>query len=316
MELNVPSKKYIMKKFLLFFLTLPLILFLNSCEDVVDLDLKEDGAQLVVDAWINNKAEPQVIKLRRTIPYFDNSFAPEVTGATVIVADSDSTLFVFEDSDEDGDYVWTPQPGQQLGVEGKEYALYIELDGDEYISLSEAKREPLVDSIGYEFRDDLIGVADGIIAQIYARDQVGTGDAYWIKTYKNGAFLNKAQEMNLTYDAAFGPGGNSDGILFIPPIRTGINRLPDTGDDAIDTDSFPPYEIGDNIRVEIHSLTQEAFFYLFQIREQMTQADNGLFATPITNVPSNIIPQTADAKEDPVGFFCVSLVSEIERDVE
>ena len=305
-----------MKKFLLFFLTLPLILFLSSCEDVVDLELEEDGAQLVVDAWINDKPETQVIKLRRTIPYFDNTFAPEVTGATVVVADSDSTLFVFEDSDNDGDYTWTPQPGEKLIQEGKDYALYIELNGDEYISISKAKRAVAIDSIGYEFRDDLVGVADGIIAQIYAKDPVGVGDVYWIKTYKNGQFLNKPQEMNITYDAAFGPGGNSDGILFIPPIRTGINRIPDTGDDAIDTDSFPPYAIGDNIRVEVHSITEEAFFYLFQIREQMTQADNGLFATPITNVPSNIIPQTENAKEEPVGFFCVSLVAVEERDVE
>ena len=302
-----------MKKYLLFFLTL---LFLNSCEDVVELELEEDGAQLVVDAWINNKAGTQTIKLRRTIPYFDNTFAPEVIGATVVVADSDSTLFFFEDSDNDGDYTWTPQAGEQLAQEGKDYALYIELNGDEYISISKANRSAPIDSIGYEYRDDLVGVADGIIAQIYARDQAGAGDVYWIKTYKNGQFLNKPQEMNLTYDGAFGPGGNSDGILFIPPIRTGINRIPDSGDDAVDTDSFPPYAIGDNIRVEIHSLTPEAFFYLFQIREQMTQGDNGLFATPITNVPSNIIPQSADAKEDPVGFFCVSLVSEVERDVE
>ena len=232
-----------MKK-LTFFLSIITILFLYSCEDIVDIELEEDGAQLVVDAWINDKPEPQVIKLRRTIPYFDNTFAPEVTGATVVVADSDSTLYFFEDPDNDGDYIWTPQPGQVLAQEGKDYALFIELDGDEYISISTANRKPLVDSIGYDFRDDLVGVAEGIIAQIYARDPVGEGDVYWIKTFKNGQFLNKPQEINITYDAAFGPGGQSDGILFIPPIRTGINRLPDSGDDAIDTDSFPPYDIG------------------------------------------------------------------------
>ena len=152
---------------------------------MIDLELEQDGAQLVVDAWINNKPETQVIKLRRTIPYFDNSFAPEVTGATVIVADSDSTLFVFEDNDNDGDYTWTPQPGEKLIQEGKDYGLFIELDGDQYISVSRANRAVAIDSIGYEFRDDLVGVADGIIAQIYARDPVGEGDVYWIKTYRN-----------------------------------------------------------------------------------------------------------------------------------
>lgn len=302
-----------MKKYFIFLIT---ILFLNSCEDIVDLDLEDDGAQLVVDAWLSDQAGPQVIKLRRTIPYFDNTFAPEVTGANVTVADSDGALFVFEDENNDGNYIWTPTGDERMIVEGKEYGLYIELDGDAYVAGAQANPTIPIDSIGYEFREDQVGQPDGIYAQIYAVDRVGEGDVYWIKTFKNGAFLNKPQELNIAFDGAFGPGANSDGILFIPPIRDAINRIPDFEDDAPDDSDVPPYASGDSIRVEIHSLTQEAFFYLLQAREQMTQGDNGLFATPITNVPTNIFPETETAKENPVGFFCVSLVSEEERIVE
>ncbi len=309
-----------MKKYFLFLIT---ILLLTSCEDIIDLELEQNEPQLVVDAWLNDQPGPQVIKLRRTIGYLDNSFTPEVTGATITVADinvSDSTInqiYIFEDEDNDGDYVWTPSsPDERLVTEGKDYGLLIDLDGDQYVSLSKANRTIPIDSIGYEFREDQVGQPDGIYAQIYAKDAVGEGDVYWIKTYKNGVFLNKAQEMNLAYDGAFGPGSNSDGILFISPIRFGINRVADSGDDAIDDFDVPPYAIGDSIRVEIHSLTQEAFIHLIQAREQMTQGDNGLFATPINNVPSNIFSENEDAKEVPVGFFCVSKVSSAERKIE
>ncbi|MFK7774799.1 MAG: DUF4249 domain-containing protein [Saprospiraceae bacterium] len=309
-----------MKNYFLFLVT---ILLLTSCEDIIDLELEQNDPQLVVDAWLNDQAGPQVIKLRRTINYLDNSFTPEVTGATITVADinlSDSTinqLYVFEDEDNDGDYVWTPStPDERLVNEGKDYGLLIDLDGDQYVSLSKANRTIPIDSIGYEYREDEVGQPDGIYAQIYAKDADGEGDVYWIKTFKNGTFLNKASEMNLAYDGAFGPGSNSDGILFIPPIRFGINRVADSGDDAIDDFDVPPYVIGDSIRVEIHSLTQEAFFHLFQARTQMTQGDNGLFATPINNIPSNIFAQNEDAKEIPVGFFAVSKVTSATRTIE
>jgi hypothetical protein len=309
-----------MKKYFLFLIT---ILLLGSCEDIIDLELEQNDSQLVVDAWLNDQAGSQVIKLRRTIGYLDNSFTPEVTGASITVADinvSDSTinqLYIFEDEDNDGDYVWTPStPDERMIQEGQDYGLLIDLDGDQYVSLSKANRTIPIDSIAYEFRESEVGQPDGIYAQIYAQDAVGEGDVYWIKTFKNGSFLNKGQEMNLAYDGAFGPGSNSDGILFITPIRFGINRVADSGDEAIDDDDVPPYEIGDSIRVEIHSLTPEAFVHLVQAREQITQGDNGLFATPINNVPTNIFSENEGAKENPIGFFCVSKVSTAEQVVE
>ena len=52
------------------------------------------------------------------------------------------------------------------------------------------------------------------IVSFFARDPFGAGDTYWIKTYKNGSFLNKPQELNIAYDAAFDGGSASDGIVF------------------------------------------------------------------------------------------------------
>ena len=72
-----------------------------------------------------------------------------------------------------------------------------------------------------------------------------------------------------------------------------------------------PWEIGDSIRVEIHSLNQETFLFLRQAQTQLTLGDAGIFAEPPANVPSNIIPLNAtEPSEEAVGFFNVAAVSE------
>ena len=297
-----------------------LLVFVTSCEDIIDVELEEDEAQLVVDAWINDKSETQVIKLRRTSPYFDSTPSPAVTGATVAVAIvndlTDIDTIYFTDDNNDGNYTWTPAAGETFGVVGKTHVLGIELDGDQYFSVSEMTRPTPIDSIGYEYEEESLGSPEGIYAQVYATDPIGMGDASWIKSFKNNQFLNKAQELNIAFDGGFGPSEENDGILFLPPIRELINRIPDFGDDAIDDGDIPPWAVGDTVRVETHSLTPEAFYYLFELKLQMTSGDAGIFSTPITNVPTNIFPTEDGAKENPIGFFCVSSVSVKEREIE
>lgn len=300
--------KYI--PYLLF--TLLFLLTVAGCEDVIDINLAEHETQLVVDAWINDKPEQQVITLHRTSPYFDSNEPPAVTGATVTVIDSlTGELFPFTDENNNGRYIWTPAEGETFGEIGHTYVLLIEVDGQEYGSLSKLNRVMPIDSIVYEEREEELGFPAGIYAEVFARDLVGVGDAYWIKAYKNGQFLNKPDEITLAYDAAFSVGSGVDGITLIPPIRENINRSPDDGEGATDTDDLPPYAIGDSVYVEIHSLTLEAFLFLQLAFFQMTLGDAGIFATPPTNVPSNILnlDENATDRQQPLGFFCVSAVS-------
>jgi len=72
----------------------------------------------------------------------------------------------------------------------------------------------------------------------------------------------------------------------IPPIRDATN--PVGGDDD---DETPPWETGDEIKVEIHSISNAAFFFMEIARDQITNGDNGLFATPLANTRGNIINQ-------------------------
>jgi hypothetical protein len=287
------------------------LMFATACTDVIEVELNPAEGMLVVDAWLNDKPDSQVIRLTRSLPYFGNVFSEGMTSASVTVTSSSGDTFIFEDQG-NGDYIWSPDPGGTLGVVGTQYVLEIEWNGASYIAHSEMRRVPAIDSIQIEFRTDELGFADGHYAIMFARDFPGTGDTYWIKAYKNGVFLNKPQELNIAYDASFDAGGGVDGIVFILPIRELINRFPDpdTGDDF----DVPPYAPGDEVHVEIHSITTEAFLFLETARDQMVNGDNTIFSIPLANTRSNVL--RAGDQEPVLGFFCVSAVSESTRVVD
>lgn len=279
----------------------------TSCEDIVDINLAEGPVELVVDAWINTDTVPQVIKLRRTAPYFTNEFVPVVNDAEITVTDEDGRSFAFIESGNSGDYIWTPEPGERFGEIGKGYALSVALDGKTYTAVSRLNPTVPVDSITYEFEEESLGQPEGYYAQFFGRDQPGLGDSYWIKAYKNGVYLNKPQELNIAFDGGPSAGAEVDGLIFITPIREAINPF-------LDDDELPPYNLGDNIRVEIYSLTTEAFTYLERARIQLTLGDAALFAEPPANIPTNIF--SSESTENPQGFFVVSEVSSLEVVVE
>ena len=293
------------------FLLASLVMLAFSCEDVIEVDLADGDRQLVVDAWINNKPETQTIRLTRAGAYFTDSFSAAETEASVTVTDADGRVYTFLDADKDGAYTWTPEAGQVFGEVGMAYTLNIvTAAGQQYAATSVLERVMPIDSISYEYNEEELGQPAGSYAELFARDLPGFGDAYWIKTFKNGQFLNKPQEMNLAYDAGFTAGAGLDGIYLITPIRLAINRIPDSGDGAIDTSDLPPYALGDSIYVEVLSLNDEAFMFLEQAKTQMTLGDASLFAEPPANVPTNIQSINATTNADrAVGFFNVSAVS-------
>ncbi len=284
-----------------------------SCNDPITVDANFTKAELVVDAWINDQPTTQSIQLSLTQNYFDNTLPPAVTNAEVVVvntATGEAFPFVHQGG---GSYQWQPLPGQVLGSTGDVFALSVKYDGFDYAAQSELRRVPPMDSIGYETREPELGNPAGIFAQFYAKDLPGIGDTYWIKTFKNGNFLNKPTEMNLSFDGTFDSGSGTDGILFIAPIRELINRVPDP--DTDDNSDVSPYAVGDTIRVELHGIPNDAYRFLSIAQEQMTNGDNALFALPVANSPTNILPVTAGAPAA-LGYFCISAVSATEVVVE
>ena len=282
---------------------------LSSCEDVINPELQKADAQLVVEAWLNNKPGDQVINLMMTQPYFENTTPPGVSGAVVTVQDSEGEIMNFiEDINKKGYYRWsTSTPGETFGEIGREYKLTVSLKGELFESYSYMGRVPVIDSITFKFEEEATFYPkNSYTGEFWARDLSGSGDAYWIKTYKNDTLLNKPSEINLAFDAGFSPGGNFDGITFIPPIRSSINPFNEDKDGKI----VSPYLPGDSVYVEIHSISYETFTYLNEVVIQ-TNRPGGfgeLFSSPLSNVSTNIFNTNPNGSKV-VGFFNVAAVS-------
>lgn len=270
-----------------------------ACEDVIEVELDEADQVYVVDGWISNLDGGQVIQISQSQAYFDNQTPTGITNATVQLRRDDGVILNFEHQGE-GFYQMQGM-ANDLGVAGNTYRLEITIDGLVLTSETAMNRVPVIDSIGVEFRDDQPFSDDGLYANFYARDPEGEGDAYWIKTYANGRYLDKATELNIAFDAAFDEGG-VDGLIFITPIRELINQ-------SDDDDLIFPYVPGDSIRVEIHSMSVPAFNFMEIARDQITNSNNGIFALPLANALSNI---TASDGSTVLGFFNVADVSSLD----
>ncbi|MEM9391989.1 MAG: DUF4249 family protein, partial [Bacteroidota bacterium] len=190
---------------------------LLGCEDPIDVTLEEAEPVLVVDAWINNKPELQIIKLSMAQPYFDSSLPPPVSGATVVVSSSADEIFTFVEGNTPGDYVWDPSASVNgIGEIGTEYQLQIEVNDQIYISTSQINRVPLIDSIKFTFKEELNQFQpEGYYGEFVSTDPRGEGDTYWIKTFKNGIYQNRPFDLTIAYDAGFSQGGLIDGVVFI-----------------------------------------------------------------------------------------------------
>ncbi len=278
-----------------------MVILVMSCEDPIDVTLEDGGVQLVVDAWISNLPEDQVITLTSSQQYFDSSQPPAVTDASVSILSSSGEVFSFEHRGE-GRYVWTSN-NQTFGSVGDVMELKVDYENSVYSSSATILRVPVIDSIGFEFREDEIFLDDGLYAQFYSRDPMGLGDTYWIKTFYNGEYLDKSQELNIAYDAGFDAGTGIDGLIFIPPVREFVNRL---DEDLLSI----PYEVGDTVRVEIHSISNQAFNFLEIARDQINNGDNGIFSIPLANARTNI---NSDDGSQVLGFFNVAAVESKER---
>lgn len=287
-----------------------------ACETVIYPELKTAEPLLVVDAWITNKPETQTIILSQSQAYFDNSTPPPVSNATVTIVENGTTTYTFtEDASKKGYYTWRPTGNAAFGGIGNSYILTVQVGGEVYEATSKMGPVPPVDSIVFKKNEPDQLNPDFYRAQFYAKDVIGRGDTYWIKTYKNGTLLNKPEEINVAYDAGFDAGGpfysrveNGVPILvdFIPPIR---NRMNPNETDANDK-ALSPYVPGDSAYVEIHSISLAGFTYLRQLQEQ-TNRPGGfaeLFSKPLANVSTNIVNKNPNGKKA-LGFFNVAAVS-------
>lgn len=288
-------------------------LLLSSCEDKIDVQLDDADPIIVMDAFLTDTpGEVQEITITKSQPYFDSSAPIPVDNADVEILVSDATgqgVITFDYVD--GRYIWVPENNLSLADMGSNFTLMVTIGQVSYFAYAELNESPEIDEIRQETKEDELGYIDGgIYCEVIARDIVGPGNTYWIKSYKNGTFLNRPEEINLAFDAGFSQGADSDGLIFITPVRELINPVPDSTEVA---DEISPWATGDLCKVEIHSISNSTFSFLELVRDQLLNGRNGIFAEPLANAPSNI---SASDESTVLGVFNVAQVTSMEIVIE
>ncbi|MDH5598362.1 MAG: DUF4249 family protein [Cyclobacteriaceae bacterium] len=280
-----------------------------ACEFTIDPTLENAEKIIVVDAWVNTKMERQEIKVTRSQPYFENTFPSKISGGVVTVTDlDDGTIYNFQEGTDS--YYWDPV-GTPFGTVGHNYRLEVVVDGETFESYSTLGRVPPIDTMMFHYNPkDAFVPQEYYIAEFVATDPVGFGDAYWIKSWKNGMFLNKPTEINISVDGGFSEGQAIDGQIFNLSLRRDIINPYDQNPNK-ETEILPPFIVGDSIYLEIHSITIPTYEFLWNVYFQTARTGGfaELFATPLANVPTNITNINTNSTTNVAGFFNVSSVS-------
>lgn len=249
---------------------------LNSCVDVVRLDVPEAAPQLAVDGRITDQPIPAAVRLSLTQAYFNGQAPPVVRGAVVLLADDLGRTDTLRET----------APGQYRGrgtVRGRvggRYSLSINANGQTYRADTEIRRTPPIDSIGLEFKLEQTGFDEGWYGFYYGPELPGVGDFYRFKAFKNGVAYNQPGDLIVRADELV-DGRYLDGIeLNLEPLKT-----------------------GDRFKVELQSIPRDYFFFLNEMTQQINNV--GLFATSPANVRTNVrnTRPGAGAAAAAVGYF-------------
>jgi len=286
-----------------------LLIVITSCEKVIDYKVSDGEVQYVIDAFVTNDTGVQTIKLSYSQNILNSSNVKPILGATVKVVNrifipgviDTSRTFIFNDEKNDGNYIWKPNPSDifPFGIPLTQYDLSVTIKGEEFIATS--FMDSTVD-ITNAISDTLLEADSSfgrtvrkgyVLTMKPTRDLAGRPNGYWFKTFRNGKFLNRPSQLNLAYDAAFGPG--FDGIFFIAPIIS--NLTPDT----------VRFNKGEVVTVEVHSIGLGGIFYLNQVQREIQ--NTGIFASPPSNISSNIAAKDKNSKRIVLGGFVASAVS-------
>ncbi len=265
-----------------FLILLSLFVF-TSCQDVIDLDVPDGDIQLVVDGWLTNQEGEKQVLLSTTANYFNNTETPRVTGALVVLHNTNGAVDTLGEK-EPGVYIT-----EFVGQVGETYHIYIRTTaGDEYQSNPEELRPvPAITDIFYEYKEETIFEDEGYYVSINTNEPLGVGDHYRWKQYVNGEFLN--EPFDLLYA--------SDEFVDGNPI---LNF-------EITTD---PLELGDHYRIQQLSISEEAFEFFTQLQLQ-TAFIGSLFDSPPAALDGNIV-RLGQTEKKALGYFGVSAVSDKE----
>jgi hypothetical protein len=249
-------------------------LFLTSCEEVVELDLKQGAPKLVIDASLKwqkgTLGNEQTITLSTTTAYYAQE-VPAASGATVFVTNDAGTVFDFTEILTTGKYFcsnFIPEINQN-------YELTVIYKGETYTASEKLIAVPTIESV------------------VQTENGGFTGDEVEVKFFFQD-FPNEANFYLVNFNA-------SNSIL---PIIDVID------DDFFQGNQMFAYlanelKPGDTIRLQLQGISKNYYNYMNVLLGISGNNGGSPFATPPATVRGNIINQST-TENFALGYFQLS----------
>jgi hypothetical protein len=238
-----------------------LFVILSSCEKVVDLDLRNDTGELVIEAGINDQPGVQTIRLSDNVPFSTTNTYPPVTGAVVNISDNNGNNYVFTES---AAGVYTTKA--IAGISEQKYQLSVTTKDGTFTASSTMPSVVKLDSITSR-KDIFESDEDNRIISVHYQDPAAVSNQYRFVVHINDVLVKRV----LVNDDQFSDGRN---ITF------------DLEFDDDDTKVSP----GDKVTVEMQCVDKPVFTYWYSLAAQQSSDGPGGSVTP-SNPPTNIQPK-------------------------
>ncbi len=261
------------------------ILAFTSCEDIIEVDLKEENTNLfAVEAKITTRDEPFVF-LTKGLPVSVDQSYEGISNALVTITDDAEparAITLVEDPGRKGYYI-VPPGVDYYGMAGREYTVTILSQGVTLTAKDRLAPVAVLDSVSV--KPSIMG--DGMFLGIFvfAQEPAGLGNCYKWDVYVNDTLLSDAQYLSIADDALVDGNYCSDLEIFT---------------DFHDPDQSADRQLnyGDTIWVKQTSLSSFVFnYYLQMLNQNMT---GFLFSVPPANIKSNF---TASDGKTVLGMF-------------
>lgn len=257
---------------------------LMSCEETVQLDLKQTPSKIVIEGLVTNKPGFQSVKISRSADFYAPGKTPRVTGALVTVKDDLGEVITFihnpnSHADSAGIYIpVTPFTGQV----GRTYTLTVNTGEETYQATDKLFAVAPVDSLNYQINENeqVSPKEEGKVYEllIYMREPQEEKNFYLFKFYRNDTLIYY-DETDIYY---------SDDELLAEEINGVTSPV-----------YFALRDVG---KVEVYSMSRFGYVYYNDLSAILNNDGGGMFgpipASPRTNLSNGAL-----------GFFQVSAIN-------
>ena len=243
------------------------IVFLSSCEKIIDVDLNEADPAIVIEGNLSMDKGLLEVKLSRTGSYF-NVESTELIDSAEVVLKAEPGYRVKARSIGSGLYRASNLPLHP----GLTYRLDVNIEGEEYTAVSTLYPKVKIDSLSYEYQSEEPFIKGGYRLLLYLKDPPDVENHYRVKVFKNGFPIE----------------GSGDIIIFDDTRLDGKGIRVRLGTHA--------FEKGDTARIELHVIDRYVWEYFRGLREMIN-------LNPGSPAPANPLSNFSNGA---LGYFSAS----------